>query len=89
MLNPNFGSVIPTGKFEGHLWEQIDLPRYVKANNISSLVNLSNSAPIALNNNIVTVHDLSYMINPKWFSLGYRTFYRFLTPIIIKKAKTY
>jgi glycosyltransferase involved in cell wall biosynthesis len=88
VYSPSFGTIIHTGLFSGHAWEQFDLPKHVKTNKIETLLNLSNSAPLALNNNIVTVHDLAFLKNPDWFSLSYRIFYSYLTPRIIKKAKT-
>lgn len=85
--SPGFGSIYKTGLFSGHAWEQLDLPKYVTANKIETLLNLSNSAPITLNNNLVTIHDLAFLKNPDWFSFNYRKFYSYLTPRIIKKAK--
>ena len=86
--SPGFGKVIQTGISKGHLWEQVDLVLFVKSHKIKNLINLSNSAPIFLNGNIVTIHDLAFLANPKWYSKSYRTLYNFLTPIIVQKAHT-
>ena len=75
------------GSNTGHLWEQIDLPRYLNTKNKSILINLTNSAPIFYKNKISTIHDLSVFENNDWFSFKYRIFYRILIPRIIKTSK--
>jgi glycosyltransferase involved in cell wall biosynthesis len=74
------------GKLTGHLWEQIDLPRYLKRNGRPILLNLANTAPLSYDRNVVTIHDLAVFRNSQWFSFGFRTLYRFMTPIIARKA---
>ena len=75
------------GSNTGHLWEQIDLPQYLKNKNTTLLINLTNSAPILYKNKFSTIHDLSVFENNEWFSFKYRTFYRFLIPRILKTSK--
>lgn len=70
-----------------HLWEQIDLPLFLKINNNALLLNLTNTAPLFYNNNIVTIHDLAFFVNPDWFSYLFRTYYKFLIPRIAQKAQ--
>ncbi|WP_266205278.1 glycosyltransferase family 4 protein [Pontibacter kalidii] len=90
MLHKDLASelgVIVIGKHTGHLWEQLDLMQFLRSQGNPILVNLANSAPLFYSNNVVTIHDLAVFHNPKWFSLLYRTYYRFLTPIIVKAAR--
>lgn len=75
------------GTRTGHLWEQLDLVSYLNSENKPILINLANSAPLLYLNNVVTIHDLSVFFNPEWFSFLYRTYYKLLTPRIVKKAK--
>lgn len=75
------------GYNKGHLWEQLDLVKFLRSKGNPTLLNLANSAPLLYKNNIVTIHDLSVFYNPNWFSLPYRTFYSFLTPKIVLKSK--
>lgn len=75
------------GEFSGHLWEQTELPAFLKKNQNKLLINLTNTAPIAYRNQIVTIHDLAFLHNPMWFSFAFRAFYKFLIPVIAKKAK--
>lgn len=80
-------NVITCGKRKGPLWEQLDLPKFLKKLDSPLLLNLCNSAPIFYNNNIVTIHDLAFLENPKWFSFYFRTWYKNMIPQIVKKAK--
>ena len=44
------------GKLKGHLWEQIELPLYVKN---KFLFNFCNCAPLIKKNQTVTIHDIA------------------------------
>jgi glycosyltransferase involved in cell wall biosynthesis len=70
------------GNRTGHLWEQIDLPKYLKKEDL--LINLCNTAPIIHRKKIVTVHDLAFL--QKWHSLPFRIYYNFLIPKILKSS---
>ena len=75
------------GNTGGHLWEQLELPRFVDGN---ALLCLCNSAPLASLigriNTIVTIHDLAYLYFPQAYSRRYRLLYRILTPLIMRFA---
>lgn len=75
------------GRFSGHLWEQIELPSYLSKFNKPLLLNFANTAPLNYSNNIITIHDLAFTKNKKWFSKEFRIAYYFLIPRILKKAK--
>jgi hypothetical protein len=51
-------NLINTGKQKGHLWEQLDLPAYLKNNDNPLLLNLCNTAPVFYKNKIVTIHGI-------------------------------
>jgi glycosyltransferase involved in cell wall biosynthesis len=74
------------GKKTGHLWEQTDLPRYLKKQGNPLLVNLGSTAPMCYKNKIVTLHDITYIRYPQSFSLKFRIWYRLLIPQILKKS---
>lgn len=74
------------GKLTGHLWEQFDLPKFLRKQGQPVLLNLCNMAPLWYPRNVVTIYDLAPFRNPAWFSLAFRTYYRFMIPIIAKKA---
>ena len=75
------------GKKTGHLWEQIDLPKYLQQNGTSLLLNLANTAPLFYKNKIVTVHDIAYERFPQTFDWKFRLYYKLLMPNIIKTSK--
>ncbi|BEO03267.1 glycosyltransferase family 4 protein [Serratia marcescens] len=74
------------GWLSGHLWEQTELFFFMaKSGNI--LLNFCNTAPVFFFNNIIVHHDITYRVYPKSYSVGFRFFYRILSPWILKKGK--
>ncbi len=71
------------GKFTGHLWEQIELPLFLKSRGNPLLVNMANTAPIYFKNKITVVHDIAFERFPQSFSWKFRFFYRRFIPEII------
>lgn len=82
----SFLEVETYGKLNSHLWEQLELPVYLKKHKNPLLINFSNTAPLFYKNQVVTIHDLSFIINPAWFSKPFRIFYSFLIPKIARKS---
>lgn len=78
--------VIKVGNLSGHLWEQIQLKSYMKNRPGSVLVNLCNTAPMGLTNQVVTIHDLAFHHHPEWFSMKFRIWYNFMIPRVVKSA---
>ena len=62
------------GRHKGHIWEQIDLPSYLRKNDNPLLLNLCNTAPLFYKNKIVTVHDVAFMPYPQTFSKSFLYF---------------
>jgi len=79
--------VMKIGIHSGHLWEQIDLPLYLKKHNNPKLINLTNSGPCFYKNSFSTIHDLSIYKNSSWNSFYYRNFYKLLIPLLLKNSK--
>lgn len=75
------------GKNTGHIWEQFDLPFYLKRNGNPLLLSLCNTSPLFYTNAVITIHDLAFLENPSWFSNSFYQSYKFLLPKISKKAK--
>lgn len=73
------------GRFTGNLWEQISLPLFVKENK-ALCVSLCNMTPI-LTPDIVVIHDISYKVNPDFFSRKFSLWYRFVFALSIKRIK--
>ena len=72
------------GILKGHLWEQLELPYYTWKNK-GRLLSLCNTAPI-INTGIITIHDISYKVNPKFYLRKFSIFYSILNKIITKTS---
>lgn len=75
------------GKHKGHVWEQIDLPLYLRKKGNPLLLNLCNTAPLFYRNKIVTVHDVAFMAYPQTFSKLFLYFYKFMIPRLLKSSR--
>lgn len=78
---------IQIGNMTGHLWEQIELPAYLKSKKSPLLINLANTAPILYRNKISTIHDIAFEKFPRNYSWRFRLAYKKIIPIIIKSSK--
>lgn len=71
-----------------HFWEQVTLPRYMKRHhNGELLLSLSGLSPLCYKHNILTIHDISYLLRPRSYSWAYCLYYQFMTPLAAKRAK--
>lgn len=71
-----------------HYWEQITLPRYMKRHyNGCVLLSLSGLSPLLYHRNILTIHDISYVLRPRSYSLLYCLYYQFMTPLAAKRSQ--
>lgn len=75
------------GRWQGHMWEQFELPRFVGD---GILFCPGNTAPvrslIGSNRVVVTVHDLSYLYFPEAYSRAFKLLYGGLIPLILRRA---
>ncbi len=79
--------MIRFGIFTSILWEQIDLPIFLMKHKNPLLLNFGSPGPFFYPNRIVTVHDLSFIIHPAWFSKSYWLYYRLATPVVTRLSK--
>ena len=71
-----------------HWWEQVTLPRYMRRHHDGQLLlSLSGLSPLLYNRNILTIHDISYLLRPRSYSWTYCLYYQLMTPLIAKRAK--
>lgn len=80
-------TIIEFGKLKSHLWEQISLPLFFINKKHYLLLNFSGLGPIIIKNKISTIHDVSFLHNPTWFSKSYYLLYKLLTPLTIKTSR--
>ncbi|GAB3753247.1 glycosyltransferase family 1 protein [Zhihengliuella somnathii] len=85
---PLFGrDVVEIGRAQGHVWEQVDLPLYLKRNGSPLLIGLSSTAPAFYRNQFAPHHDVTYVRYPESFSWKFRLVYRILAPLFLKNAR--
>ena len=69
------------------MWEQWDLPRFLKKQGSPLLVNLSNTAPLLYKNKVTTIHDITFVRYPETFSKSFVALYRSVIPLVIKTSR--
>lgn len=75
------------GCSQGHLWEQVELPIYLKKMGSPLLLNLGSTGPIFYKNKIITHHDITYLRYPQSYSKSFLLFYKSLIPIMIRTSR--
>lgn len=79
-------SPVIIGKYSSFIWEQIELPLYLRRQGYPLILNFGNTAPLLYSPKIVTIHDLAVFRYPESFSKLFTIYYRFLLPRIAKGA---
>lgn len=74
----------PLHGVSGHVWEQVVLPTKIGD---SMLWSPGNTGPLAIKKQVVTILDVSPLDHPEWMSLRFASWYRFLTPKLIRQAR--
>lgn len=80
-------NILPVGKRNGHFWEQIELPRYLKSIGSPLLLCFTGLSPIFYKNCYFTIHDMSLYAYPKWFRFMYRAVYKINYAVQSKYAR--
>ncbi|MFC2101087.1 glycosyltransferase family 4 protein, partial [Bacteroidota bacterium] len=75
------------GKLNGHLWEQFELPAYLRRKGSPLLLNLANTAPLKYRNQFITIHDISIFINSSWYHWFFACWYKYLMPRIARSCQ--
>lgn len=78
--------IVKYGIGNSHVWEQLFLPFFFVGKKNYILLNFTSIGPILIQKKIITIHDLAYLENPKWYSKTYYLFYKLLTPLAIKTS---
>lgn len=71
------------GTHHGHIWEQLDLPKYLKTKGKPLLVNLANTGPLFYKNKIVTIHDVAYKVFPQTYPKSFLLYYSVMIPRLL------
>jgi glycosyltransferase involved in cell wall biosynthesis len=70
--------------WRGHLWEQWELPRRIGRSDF--LWSPANSGPLIVERQAVTIHDLSVIDHPQWFSRPFAIWYRYFLPWVAARS---
>jgi glycosyltransferase involved in cell wall biosynthesis len=69
----------------GHAWEQFFLPGHVKPGEI--LWSPANTGPLVVANQVLTLHDLSALEHPEWFTPAFAMWYRLFMPMLVRRVR--
>ncbi|MBI2072180.1 MAG: glycosyltransferase family 4 protein [Gemmatimonadetes bacterium] len=70
-----------------YAWEQLVLPRMVRATGADLLWSPCNLGPLAVARQVVTIHDASIFAHPEWFDWRVALLYRLLLPRLARRAR--
>lgn len=69
----------------GHAWEQFILPGCIRPGEI--LWSPANTGPLAVANQALTLHDLTPLEHPGWFTPAFALWYRIFLPVLVRRVK--
>lgn len=75
----------PVRGVRGHLWEQFSLPGRLRPGEI--LWSPANTGPLRVRDQVLTLHDLSWLEHPEWFAPAFALWYRLLLPALARRVK--
>jgi glycosyltransferase involved in cell wall biosynthesis len=79
--------IVHYGFGNSHLWEQCVLPFFFIGKKDYLVFSFTGLGSILIRNKVMTIHDLSFLENPKWFSKGYYWWYRLMTPLAVRTSR--
>ncbi|MDB5141148.1 MAG: glycosyl transferase group 1 [Mucilaginibacter sp.] len=74
------------GKNKGTIWEQVDLRCYLMSRGNPLIINFCNTGMLFYSKQVVTIHDMSYKVNPKWFTRQFYLWYNYLIPHVAARS---
>ncbi|WP_129115507.1 glycosyltransferase family 4 protein [Halegenticoccus tardaugens] len=70
-----------------HRWEQLELPRAIGRVDVDVFHTPAGQPPVLARVPLVTtIHDISPVVHPEWFSRSYAALYRVLTPLAVRAS---
>ncbi len=90
-INPAYDTdqfhIIRYGIGKSHVWEQLILPLFFFGKSNYTVISFTGLGSILIPHKIMTIHDLSFLENPKWFSKAYYYYYKLMTPLSVRTSK--
>lgn len=78
--------IVRFGYGQSHVWEQLVLPLYFIGKSNYTIISFTGLGSILIPYKIMTIHDLSFLENPKWFSKAYYYYYKLMTPLAVRTS---
>ncbi|MCR4582032.1 MAG: glycosyltransferase family 4 protein [Prevotella sp.] len=79
--------IITYGHGSSHFWEQCVLPFFFLGKKNYVLFSFTGLGSILVRHKVMTIHDLSFLENPSWFSKAYYWWYRLTTPLAVLTSR--
>src|SRR6267154_3859549 len=86
-LNRGIDTVTPRRPLHGiagHLWEQTGLPVRVATRLLWSP---ANTGPLAVERQVLTIHDVAPLDHPEWFESKFATWYGWMIPALARRVR--
>ncbi len=86
-LDDDVDTIKPKNKFsglKGHIWEQLVLPSKLGDRLLWSP---ANTGPLLLEKQVISIMDVSPLDHPEWSSKRFSSWYNYMMPRVIKKAR--
>ncbi len=80
-------TVVHYGIGNSHFWEQCVLPFFFIGKKNYLVLSFTGLGSILIRHKVMTVHDLSFLKNPSWYSRTYYWYYKFMTPLAVKTSQ--
>ncbi len=80
-------NIVHYGIGNSHFWEQCVLPFFFIGKKDYLVFSFTGLGSILIRNKVMTIHDLSFLENPKWFSKGYYWWYKLMTPLAVRTSR--
>lgn len=80
-------TVVHYGIGNSHFWEQCVLPFFFIGKKDYVVLSFTGLGSILIRHKVMTVHDLSFLKNPSWYSRTYYWYYKFMTPLAVKTSQ--
>jgi glycosyltransferase involved in cell wall biosynthesis len=71
--------------WRGHSWEQLVMPSRLARGSI--LWSPANTGPLLVRNQALTIHDLSPLEHPEWFTRSFAGWYRLFLPLLARRVR--
>jgi glycosyltransferase involved in cell wall biosynthesis len=80
------GVQVSSGRFDGHAWEQAELPRAAARAGCDVVLHLANTLPLRKGPHVATVHDVTPLTDPRWFRRRYTMWHRWFVRPALRRA---